>query len=97
MSCPAFTTDPRSTLIESTNPVTLGKTATTSYACSSPGKRTAKASFLDRTFVTSTVGAAAAGPSAPAAIAEETECGPHQTHALMLPATANAHMTIRLI
>src|ERR1700747_3338168 len=56
MTCPIFTTDPRSTLIESTNAVTLGKKATCSYGCNSPGSRTAIANSRDSTAATSTVG-----------------------------------------
>src|SRR5712692_8978998 len=84
MSCPVFTSDPRSTLIESTNAVTLGKTATTSYGCSSPGKRTVMASFLDATFVVSTEGVAAVVPCVPALVADEPEFEPHEMQKPML-------------
>src|SRR5258708_29464031 len=54
--------------------------ATTSYGCSSPGRCTVMASFLDTTFATSTVGVDAALPCALAVLAEEPEFEPHEMH-----------------
>src|SRR5258708_8280379 len=61
MSCPVLARELRSTPIHFTNPVTLGKMATSSYGSSSPGRRTVIASFCVTTLATSTlvVGAAA--------------------------------------
>src|SRR5258707_2492942 len=60
MSCPVLTREPRSTPIHFTNPVTLGKMATSSYGSSSPGRRTVIASFCVTTLATSTLGVGAA-------------------------------------
>src|SRR6267378_427925 len=54
--------------------------ATTSYGCSSPGRCTVMASFLDTTFATSTVGVDAALPCALAVLGEEPEFEPHEMH-----------------
>src|SRR5215471_2497295 len=59
MIWPDFTTEPRSTLIDSTNAGTFGNTATDWYACSSPGSRTMISSLRETTLVTSTVGVGA--------------------------------------
>src|SRR5258708_23118584 len=97
MSCPALTTDPRSTLIESTNPVTLGKTATTSYAGSSPGKLRARESFLDTTSVASTMGEGAAGPCAPAAAVDEPDFALQETKKPIQLATVKPNRTLCFI
>jgi hypothetical protein len=55
--------------------VTFGKTATASYAWSSPGKRTMIDNFLEETLATSTVGTDAA--AAPCTAAPELDCEPH--------------------
>src|SRR5215467_12567779 len=91
MSCPDFTRVPRSTPIESTYAVTFGKTATNSYACSSPGKRVVMDSFFDATFTISTVGVAAAEACA---FVLELVFEPHDTHP-QLVATSTQVDTIR--
>src|SRR5258708_22993083 len=72
--------------------------ATTSYGCSSPGRCTVMASFLDTTFATSTVGVDAALPRALAVPAEELEFEPHEMHKQTLLAVNRPDTTlIRLI
>jgi hypothetical protein len=53
--------------------VTFGKTATASYGCISPGRRTVIDSFLEETLTTSTVGAG----GVPGAAVPELEFEPH--------------------
>src|SRR6266404_1819546 len=54
--------------------------ATTSNGCSSPGRCTVMASFLDTTFATSNVGVDAAVPCALAVLGEGPEFEPHEMH-----------------
>src|SRR5712664_1526673 len=72
--------------------------ATTSYGCSSPGRCTVMASFLDTTLATSTVGVDAALPCALVVLAEEPEFEPHEMHKQTLLAVNRPDTTlIRLI
>src|ERR1700694_6261643 len=72
--------------------------ATTSYGCSSPGRRAELASLLDTTFAASAVGVSAAVPGEFAALAEPPEFEPHEMHKQALPARTMLNRTsIRLI
>src|SRR6267378_1024854 len=72
--------------------------ATTSYGCSSPGRCTVMASFLDTTFATSTVGVGTAVPCALAVLAEEPEFEPHEMQKQTLLAVNRPDTTLtRLI
>src|SRR5260370_4827213 len=72
--------------------------ATISYGCSSPGRCTVMASFLDTTFATSTVGVDAAVPCALAVLGEEPEFEPHEMQKQTLLASNRPDTTlIRLI
>src|SRR5215469_17008952 len=90
MSCPAFTIDPRSTLMESTNPLTFGKTATSSYGCNSPGSRTVMANLRDSTGATSTTGVCVAAVCAFAFDSGDAELPPQEAQSAMVPERANA-------